>query len=157
VLRATTADFMWVLMVAVAAYVCFLWLKSKLAYITKVIIAVIAIVAIIGMLPQVLDAKFWGVVFFGGSVMILAFLPWLDHSPVKSMRYRPSWHKYLFALLAVAFVALGYLGTQAPSVIGTIVSQVATLYYFAFFLLMPWWSTMGTFKKVPDRVVFHAH
>jgi ubiquinol-cytochrome c reductase cytochrome b subunit len=157
VLRATTADFMWVLMAAVAAYVAFLWLKSRLKYVTKVAIAVIAIVAIIGMLPQVLDAKFWGVVFFGGSVVILAFLPWLDHSPVKSIRYRPNWHKILYVLLAIAFLILGYLGTQPPSVIGTIVSQVATLYYFAFFLLMPWWSTMGTFKKVPDRVVFHPH
>jgi ubiquinol-cytochrome c reductase cytochrome b subunit len=157
VLRATTADFMWVLMAAVAAYVAFLWLKSRLSFRTKAIIAVIALVAIVGMLPQVLDAKFWGVVFFGGSVVILAFLPWLDHSPVKSIRYRPTWHKYLYALLAVAFLALGYLGTQPPSPIGTIVSQAATLYYFAFFLLMPWWSTAGTFKKVPDRVTYHAH
>jgi ubiquinol-cytochrome c reductase cytochrome b subunit len=157
VLRATTADFMWVLMAAVAAYVAFLWLKSRLSFKVKAAIAVIAIIAIIGMLPSVLDAKFWGVVFFGGSVVILAFLPWLDHSPVKSIRYRPDWHKYVYALLAIAFVTLGYLGTQPPSVIGTIVSQVATLYYFAFFLLMPWWSTMGTFKKVPDRVTFHPH
>ncbi|GGY93274.1 cytochrome bc complex cytochrome b subunit [Pseudoduganella plicata] len=157
VLRATTADFMWVLMAAVAAYVVFLWLKSRLAFRTKAVIAVVALVAIVGMLPQVLDAKFWGVVFFGGSVVILAFLPWLDHSPVKSIRYRPQWHKYLYVLLAIAFLALGYLGTQPPSVIGTIVSQVFTLYYFAFFLLMPWWSAMGTFKKVPDRVTFHAH
>jgi ubiquinol-cytochrome c reductase cytochrome b subunit len=157
VLRAVTADFIWVLMVAVAAYVSFLWLKSRLAFRTKAVIAVVALVIIIGMLPQVLDAKFWGVVFFGASVVILAFLPWLDHSPVKSIRYRPNWHKYLYALLAITFVALGYLGTQPPSVVKTIVSQVGTLYYFAFFLLMPWWSTMGTFKKVPDRVVFHAH
>jgi ubiquinol-cytochrome c reductase cytochrome b subunit len=157
VLRATTADFMWVLMAGVAAYVSFLWLKSKLSFKVKAAIAVIALLAIIGMLPSVLDAKFWGVVFFGSSVVILAFLPWLDHSPVKSIRYRPDWHKYVYAGLGISFVALGYLGTQPPSPIGTIVSQVATLYYFAFFLLMPWWSEMGTFKKVPDRVVFHAH
>jgi ubiquinol-cytochrome c reductase cytochrome b subunit len=157
VLRATTADFMWVLMAGVAAYVSFLWLKSKLSFQVKAAIAVVALLAIIGMLPSVLDAKFWGVVFFGGSVVILAFLPWLDHSPVKSIRYRPDWHKYVYLLLGIAFVALGYLGTQPPSVIGTIVSQVATLYYFAFFLLMPWWSEMGTFKKVPDRVTFHPH
>ncbi|WP_342118932.1 cytochrome b [Pseudoduganella sp. OTU4001] len=157
VLRATTADFMWVLMGATAAYVSFVWLKSKLAFMTKAIIAAIALVAIIGMFPWALDAKFWGVVFFGGSVVILAFLPWLDHSPVKSIRYRPQGHKYAYLGLGVAFVALGYLGVQAPSPVGTIVSQVATLYYFAFFLLMPWWSTMGTFKKVPDRVTFHPH
>jgi ubiquinol-cytochrome c reductase cytochrome b subunit len=157
VLRATTADFMWVLMVAVAAYVAFLWLKSRLSFVTKAAIAVVALVAIVGMLPSVLDAKFWGVVFFGGSVVILAFLPWLDHSPVKSIRYRPDWHKYVYWLFGISFVALGYLGTQAPSTVGTIVSQICTLYYFFFFLLMPWWSAMGQFKPVPTRVTFHPH
>ncbi|MYN10305.1 cytochrome b [Pseudoduganella aquatica] len=157
VLRATTADFMWVLMVAVAAYVAFLWLKSRLAFMTKAVIAVIALVAIVGMLPSVLDAKFWGVVFFGGSVVILAFLPWLDHSPVKSIRYRPDWHKYVYLVFGLSFITLGYLGTQPPSTVGTIVSQCCTLYYFAFFLLMPWWSAMGQFKTVPSRVTFHPH
>eukprot|EP01032_Pedospumella_encystans_P022284 gene22284-25250_t len=112
VLRATTADFMWVLMVATAAYVAFLWLKSRLAFTTKAVIAVVALVAIVGMLPAVLDAKFWGVVFFGGSVVILAFLPWLDKSPVKSIRYRPDWHKYVYAVFGLSFLTLGYLGAQ---------------------------------------------
>ena len=157
VLRATTADFMWVLMCFVAAYTVFIWLKSRLSRITKIIIAVVALLAIIGMLPQVLDAKFWGVVFFGGSVVILAFMPWLDHSPVKSIRYRPSWHKYVYAVFFISFIILGILGTLAPTDLFTIISQVCTLLYFSFFLFMPWWSTMGTFKKVPDRVVFHPH
>ena len=156
-LRATTADFMYVLMAAVAAYVVFIWLKSRLSTTVKSIIAVIALVAIVGMLPQVLDAKFWGVVFFGGSVVILAFLPWLDHSPVKSIRYRPTWHKYIYAIFGLSFLVLGYLGTQAPTDTKTIVSQVCTLIYFSFFLLMPWWSAMGKFKTVPSRVTFHPH
>ena len=54
-------------------------------------------------------------------------------------------------------IFLGYLGIQAPSEIGTIVSQIGTLYYFGFFLLMPVWSRLGSYKPVPDRVVFHAH
>ena len=157
VLRATTADFMYVLMFATAAYVAFVWLKSRLASGIKMLIAVIALLAIVGMLPQVLDAKFWGVVFFGGSVVILAFLPWLDHSPVKSIRYRPDWHKYLYLIFGIAFLTLGYLGTQPPTETKTIISQVCTLIYFSFFLLMPWWSTMGKFKTVPSRVVYHAH
>ncbi|NRR30874.1 cytochrome bc complex cytochrome b subunit [Oxalobacteraceae bacterium] len=157
VLRATTADFMYVLMVAVAAYVTFVWLKSRLSTAIKGAIAAIALVAIVGMLPFVLDAKFWGVVFFGGSVVILAFLPWLDHSPVKSIRYRPDWHKYVYLVFGLSFLTLGYLGTQAPTETKTLVSQVCTLIYFSFFLLMPWWSTMGNFKKVPDRVTFHPH
>jgi len=157
VLRATTADFMWVLMFFVAAYVVFVWLKSKLPRLVKIAIAVIALVAIIGMLPQILDAKFWGVVFFGSSVVILAFMPWLDKSPVKSIRYRPDWHKYVYGVFFLSFLTLGYLGTLAPTEARTLVSQVCTLLYFSFFLFMPWWSAMGTFKKVPDRVVFHAH
>ncbi|RNF31040.1 cytochrome B [Massilia aurea] len=157
VLRATTADFMYVLMAGVALYVAFIWLKSRLAFRTKAIIAVIGLLLVIGMLPQVLDAKFWGVVLFGSSVMIIAGLPWLDHSPAKSLRYRPNWHKWVYALFALVFVTLGYLGTQLPTAAFTLISQVCTLAYFAFFLLMPWWSTMGTFKPVPTRVTFTPH
>lgn len=157
VLRATTAEFMYVLMAAVAAYVVFILLKSRLSAKIKTAIAVIALIAIVGMLPSILDAKFWGVVFFGLSVVILAFLPWLDYSKAKSIRYRPQWHKYIYILFAIAFLTLGYLGTQPPTEMRTLVSQVCTLFYFSFFMLMPWWSEMGTFKTVPDRVTFHPH
>ncbi len=157
VLRATTADFMYVLMAAIAAYVVFIWLKSRLSTKIKAAIAVIALIAIIGMLPSILDAKFWGVVLFGLSVVILAFLPWLDYSKAKSIRYRPQWHKYIYILFGLAFLTLGYLGIQPPTAARTLVAQVCTLFYFSFFLLMPWWSAMGTFKTVPDRVTFHPH
>jgi ubiquinol-cytochrome c reductase cytochrome b subunit len=155
VLRATTADFIWVLMAAIALYVVFIFLKSRLKFATKAAIAVIGLVIIIGML--FLEAKFWGVVLFGSSVMILAALPWLDHSPVKSIRYRPDWHKYVYAVFFVCFLVLGYMGTQLPTETKTLIAQVCTLLYFSFFLLMPWWSTMGTFKTVPKRVTFHPH
>ena len=85
------------------------------------------------------------------------FLPWLDHSEVKSIRYRPDWHKYMYGLFVINFVVLGYLGVQPPSAIGERVSQVGTLFYFGFFLLMPWWSRLGHFKPVPDRVTFATH
>ena len=88
----------------------------------------------------------------GGAVIILFFLPWLDHSPVKSIRYRPGWHKYLYGLFVFNFLVLAYLGVQPPSPIGERVSQVGTLFYFGFFLLMPWWSRLGDFKPVPERV-----
>jgi ubiquinol-cytochrome c reductase cytochrome b subunit len=103
------------------------------------------------------DAKFWGVVVMGGSVVILFFLPWLDHSPAKSIRYRPDGHSWVYAVFVVFFVVLGYLGIKPPSTAGTLVSQVGTLFYFGFFLLMPWWSRLGAFKPVPDRVTFTAH
>jgi len=144
-------------MAAFAAYVVFSFFTSRLAYKTKIAVAVIGLVLVVGMLPQVLDAKFWGVVLFGSSVVIIAFLPWLDHSPARSIRYRPDWHKTVFLLFAVVFVVLGYLGTQLPTATFTIISQVATLLYFAFFLLMPWWSTMGRFKPVPTRLTFTPH
>ena len=60
-------------------------------------------------------------------------------------------------VFVIVFLILGYLGVQAPSPFGERVSQLGTLLYFGFFLFMPWWSTMGTFKPVPDRVTFHAH
>ena len=93
----------------------------------------------------------------GGAVVILFFLPWLDRSPVKSIRYRPSWHKYLYGIFVVVFITLAYLGVQPPSKVGERVSQFGTLFYFGFFLLMPWWSRLGQCKPVPSRVTFVAH
>ena len=103
------------------------------------------------------DPKFWGVVVMGGAVLILFPLPWLDRSPVKSIRYRPSWNKVLYGLFVVNFLVLGYYGIMPVSDLGTIISQVGTVFYFGFFLLMPWWSRIGEFKPVPDRVVFQPH
>ena len=112
-----------------------------------------------------IDAKFWGVVVMGGAVMILFALPWLDNSEVKSIRYRPSWNKYLYGAFIFMFFVLGYLGIQAPGVWGAVmgqdiaerVSQLFTLGYFGFFILMPWWSRLGEFKTVPNRIVFAGH
>jgi len=99
-----------------------------------------------------IDAKVWGVIGMGASTLIFFFLPWLDRSPVKSIRYRPGMHKVIYAVFVVCFFVLGYLGTQPPSPVGQVVSQIGTVLYFAFFLGMPWWSRMGQFKPVPDRV-----
>ncbi|MDB5990850.1 MAG: cytochrome, partial [Herbaspirillum sp.] len=155
ILRATTSDFMVYLIAGVAGFVALLILKSRLGKVGKLIVAVIGLVIIVGMLR--LDAKFWGVVLMGTSVMILAGLPWLDHSPVKSMRYRPSWHKYIYILFGIAFVALGYLGVEPPTAAGNAISQIGTFIYFGFFFLMPWWSAMGQSKPVPDRVTYNPH
>jgi ubiquinol-cytochrome c reductase cytochrome b subunit len=118
-------------------------------------VAVVALGVVAMMLS--IDAKFWGVVVMGGAVIILFFLPWLDYSPVKSIRYRPSWHKYVYGVFVINFVILAYLGVQPPSSVGERVSQVGTLFYFGFFILMPWWSRLGEPKPVPSRVVFAAH
>ena len=154
-LRATTDDLVNVLCVIIGLAAVASFLKLKASTLIKGAILIGAVV-VIGLL-KTFDAKFWGVVVMGGAVIILFFLPWLDFSPAKSIRYRPTWHKYLYGVFVVFFLVLGYLGIQPPSTLGTLVSQVGTLFYFGFFLLMPWWSQLGTFKPVPDRVVFHAH
>ena len=136
-------------MVALAVF------KGRLPAVFKGAIVAAAAVGIAVMLA--IDAKFWGVVVMGGAVIIMFFLPWLDNSPVRSIRYRPSWHKYVYGVFVINFAILGYLGVQPPSAIGERVSQIGTLFYFGFFLLMPWWSRMGEPKPVPDRVTFAAH
>ncbi len=155
VLRATTSQFLYAMMVAVAAYVALLILKSRLTGLVKMASAVIGLVAIASMF--VLDAKFFGVVLMGASVMILAGMPWLDHSEVRSIRYRPTWHKYVYVVFGISFLVLGYLGVLPPTDGRTLVAQICTFIYFGFFLLMPWWSAAGKFKPVPKRVTFHPH
>ena len=116
---------------------------------------VAAIVAIA--LLKVFDAKFWGVVVMGAAVIILFFLPWLDRSPVRSIRYRPGWHKWVYGVFVAWFFLLGWLGIQPVSEVKTLIAQIGTVYYFGFFLLMPWWSQLGEFKPVPDRITFAGH
>ncbi|WP_377161023.1 cytochrome b [Roseateles sp. UC29_93] len=154
-LRATTDVMVQVLCGVIALSAIITLLRGGLSVLGKGIVVVGAVVGIALLLT--FDAKFWGVVVMGGAVIILFFLPWLDHSPVKSIRYRPDWHKYLYGIFVLLFLVLGYLGVKPPSDAGTIVSQIGTLYYFGFFLLMPWWSKAGQFKPVPDRVTFHPH
>ena len=154
-LRAITGEFMYVMMTCVAAGAFVLVTRVKMPTLFKAIITATAVAFVAAM--WVFDAKFWGVIIMGGSVMILFGLPWLDNSPVKSIRYRPTWNQYLYGVFVINFFVLGYLGVQPPSSIGERVSQIATLFYFGFFLLMPWWSKLGTFKTVPDRIVFSPH
>ncbi len=152
-LRATTDEFTWVLAAgaAIAALVMFFKCKGS----AKIIVPVVLLALAVSL--RLIDAKFWGVVVMGGAVVLLFFLPWLDYSPVRSIRYRPDWHKWLYGIFFVNFIILGYLGTQMPSDIFNLMSQIGTVIYLAFFFLMPVWSRMGSFKPVPDRVVFHAH
>ena len=154
-LRAITGQMMYALVACVLAGAVLGVLKAKMSAAFKAVIVGGAVLLVAGMLS--FDAKFWGVVVMGGAAIILFFLPWLDNSPVKSIRYRPGWHKTMYGIFVVNFVVLGYLGVQPPSAIGERVSQVGTLFYFGFFLLMPWWSRLGQFKPVPDRVTFAAH
>jgi ubiquinol-cytochrome c reductase cytochrome b subunit len=84
--------------------------------------------------------------------MILFFLPWLDRSPVKSVRYKGPLFKGALAIFAVTFVVLAWLGLQAASPTKTLLAQIFTVLYFAFFLLMPIYTKMDKTKPVPERV-----
>jgi len=154
-LRATTDLMVNVLCVILAIAGVLGIVKGGFSGLGKILLAIGVIVAVA--LLKYFDAKFWGVVVMGGAVIILFFLPWLDRSLAKSIRYRPSWHKYVYGVFVFFFLVLGYLGAQPPSDVGNYVSQLGTLVYFGFFLLMPWWSRMGTFSPVPDRVTYAAH
>ena len=154
-LRAVTDPFVVAMAMLVGLAAVMAVLKGGLPNLWKSVVLVAALVAVAALM--VFDAKFWGVVVMGAAVMIMFALPWLDRSAVNSIRYRPSWNKWLYGIFVVNFFVLGYLGIKPPSDIGTLVSQAGTLFFFGFFLLMPWWSRIGEFKPVPDRVVFHAH
>ncbi|MCL5968251.1 MAG: cytochrome bc complex cytochrome b subunit [Betaproteobacteria bacterium] len=154
-LRAVTTEFMYVLVAGVwlAAFIGIF--RSGFGTVGKGLVLGGAVVGTLAMLG--LDAMFWGVVVMGAAVVILCFLPWLDRAPVASIRYRPTWNKYLYGAFVVNFAIMGYFGVLPPSVISTRFSQFGTLFYLGFFLLMPWWSRLGEFKPVPSRVSFTPH
>jgi len=96
--------------------------------------------------------KLLGVIAMGGAVFMFVLLPWLDRSPVKSIRYKGPIFKGWLAAFVVSFVALGWLGTQQPTTTFTNLARLFSVIYFAFFLLMPFYSTMDKTKPVPERV-----
>jgi ubiquinol-cytochrome c reductase cytochrome b subunit len=123
--------------------------------------------SILRAVPPVLNSQFPGVLAMGVSVLILFFLPWLDRSPVKSIRYRGGLYKGWLAAFVVVFVLLGYLGVKPTTVWGQFgfdaffldtldvaiwVARLCTIVYFLFFFLMPWYTARDKVKPVPERV-----
>ncbi len=108
--------------------------------------------AILRAVPSVAGSAFPGVVAMGASIAVFFFLPWLDRSPVKSIRYKGPIFKAWIAIFVVCFVVLGYLGVQPATPGKTLLAQICTVLYFAFFLLMPIYSKMDKTKPVPERV-----
>jgi ubiquinol-cytochrome c reductase cytochrome b subunit len=99
-----------------------------------------------------MPAKFWGLVVMAGAIFIPFVLPWLDKSPVKSIRYKGMLSKVMLGLFVISFFILGYLGTIAPSKTATTLAQACTIIYFAYFVLMPWYTRAEKTKPVPDRL-----
>jgi len=151
ILRATTENFMWVLAAGVVAMAgLIIWSVKNTA--ARICVAALAVVLLAGFFT--LDAKVWGVVLMGLSVMIFFFLPWLDQSPVNSIRYKGPITKTAIALFVIAFFVLGYLGTQAVTEERTLAAQIGTAVYFLFFFLMPWYSRMDKCRPEPERVTW---
>ena len=108
--------------------------------------------AILRAVPSFWGTQFWGVLAMGLSLVVFFFLPWLDKSPVKSIRYRGGLYKLFLTSFVIAFIVLGYLGTQPPTPTYTLLAQIFTVVYFAFFLLMPIYTKLDKTKPVPERV-----
>jgi len=108
--------------------------------------------AMLRAIPPILGSQFPGVVVMGGAIAILFVLPWLDRSPVKSIRYKGWMSKLWLVIFCVSFVILGYLGVVASTPTRTLVAQICTALYFAYFFLMPFYTRMESTKPVPERV-----
>ncbi|MDP2432870.1 MAG: cytochrome bc complex cytochrome b subunit [Pseudomonadota bacterium] len=108
--------------------------------------------AILRAIPPILGSQFPGVAAMGVSVLIFFALPWLDKSPVKSIRYRGPKFKIALTLFVIAFVGLGVLGILPSTPLYTVLAQILSVVYFAFFLLMPWYTKNDSTKPVPERV-----
>ena len=99
-----------------------------------------------------LTAKFLGFVVMVSAMVIFALLPWLDKSPVKSIRYKGMFSKAFLYLFVVSFIILGYLGSVTPNPMRTLLAQIFTMVYFAYFLLMPFYTKYEKCKPVPERI-----
>ena len=96
--------------------------------------------------------KLMGVLAMGALIAFIFVIPWLDRSPVKSMRYRGIYSKLALAIFVASFFILGYLGTVSVTPVNQIVSQVCAFLYFAFFIAMPFYTRFEKCKPVPTRV-----
>jgi ubiquinol-cytochrome c reductase cytochrome b subunit len=108
--------------------------------------------AMLRAIPPLFQSQFPGVIVMGAAIAILFVLPWLDCSPVKSMRYKGRWSKVWLAIFAVSFVVLGYLGTVPSTEMRTLIARIFTALYFAYFIFMPIYTRMEKTKSVPERV-----
>ena len=113
--------------------------------------------AMLRAVPSFAGTQIWGVLVMAAAILLLFFLPWLDRSPVKSIRYKGPITKFMLGLFAVSFVVLAVCGMKPPQGIYPLLARIFTFTYFAFFLLMPWYSRFDRTKPVPERVTYHAH
>lgn len=109
--------------------------------------------AILRAVPSFAGTQVWGVLAMGAAVILIALLPWLDRSPVKSIRYRGILSKSMLALFVVSFIGLGILGALPTTDARVILAQLLSFLYFLFFLGMPFYTRWDKTKLVPARIV----
>ena len=112
--------------------------------------------AMLRAVPSFAGTQVWGVMVMGAAIVVLFFVPWLDRSPVRSIRYRGPIYKIMLTVFSLSFIALGICGLKPPAGIYPTLAKVCTVLYFAFFLLMPWYTKFDSVKPVPERVTGHA-
>jgi ubiquinol-cytochrome c reductase cytochrome b subunit len=110
--------------------------------------------AILRAVPSLAGTQVWGVLAMGAAIVVLFFLPWLDRSEVKSVRYKGPLTRWFLIIFAITFLVLGWLGTLAPTVEYTAMAQFLTIVYFLFFLLMPCYSGTGNNLGFSGLVLF---
>ena len=108
--------------------------------------------AVLRAIPSFFGTQVWGVLGMGAAVVLIALLPWLDKSPVKSIRYRGPIFKTMLVLFIISFIGLGILGALPATDVRTIFARVFSIIYFAFFLAMPFYTKMDKDRAVPARV-----
>jgi len=106
-------------------------------------------------IPPMFGSQLPGVLAMFAALLILIALPWLDRSKVKSIRYRSWPYKVALSIFVITFIVLGWLGMQAVTPLYSLMAQIFTALYFAFFILMPWFTSIGETKPVPERTTEH--
>jgi len=103
-------------------------------------------------IPPMFGSQFPGVVGMFAALLILLALPWLDRSKVKSIRYRSWPYKVALGIFVISFIVLGWLGMEPVTPLNALLARIFTITYFGFFILMPWFTSIGKTKEVPTRV-----
>ena len=155
ILRASTSHLLVFCAVTSALIGLAVVLFTKFNFKIKALSALVAVAFVFIFLNT--SGKAWGVIFMALSLVCFFLLPWLDRSPVKSIRYRSMPFKIALVLFLIAFFTLGYLGMQSVTDPRTLVAQICTVIYFSFFALMPWFTSIGQTKPLPERVTFEQH
>ena len=153
ILRASTDTLLFVMQIITVAVALWMFFLTKLDIKVKAALLIVAAGTFLGLYFG--SGKAWGVILMAASIVCFFLLPWLDRSPVRSIRYRSAPFKIALVLFLISFFILGYLGMNSPTPLRTLAAQICTVIYFAFFALMPWFTSIGETKPLPDRLTGH--